>query len=72
MGRATTMAPRLIHKVPMMHGRIPPYVMESIGGCVRKVQFMALQPFETRKTMTISNAIPLMAAESLNRVNIRT
>lgn len=45
MGIAIKMAPILRHKVPTIHGRMPPFVIESIGGCVKNVQFMALHPF---------------------------
>ena len=49
MGNATTMAPRPRQAVPTIQGKIPPLVIESMGGWVRNVQLMARQPFATRK-----------------------
>ena len=49
MGRAIKMAPRLRQSVPTIHGRMPPLVMESMGGWVKNVQLMARQPLYTRK-----------------------
>ena len=70
MGRATRIAPRLRQMVPTIQGKIPPFVMESIGGWVRNVQLMARQPFATRKYRMINRAMPLMAAEIRKRLNM--
>ena len=60
MGSATKIAPRLRQRVPIMQGRIPPLVMESMGGWVKNVQLMAFHPFETMKYTTINRAAPLI------------
>ena len=49
MGKATRMAPKLRQIVPTIQGRIPPFVMESMGACVRNVQVIARHPLVTRK-----------------------
>jgi hypothetical protein len=56
--------------VPTIQGRIPPLVMESVGGWVRKVQLMALQPLLTRKYRMITRARPLMSAAILKNPNM--
>jgi hypothetical protein len=49
MGSAAVMAPKLRHKVPTIQGRIPPLVMDSMGGWLRNSQLMARQPLATMK-----------------------
>jgi hypothetical protein len=53
-----------------MQGNMPPFVMESIGACVRKVQLIARQPLEIRKKIIIKSASPLITAEIRKNENI--
>jgi len=53
-----------------MQGKMPPLVMESIGGWVRNVQLIARHPLLTRKKTTVRSAAPFIRAASLNKKNI--
>ena len=67
MGKAIKTADRLRQTVPMMHGSIPPLVIESTGGLVKNSQVMALHPFDNIKYIITARAAKLMNVASLNK-----
>jgi hypothetical protein len=69
MGKANSIAPRLRPMVPTIQGRIPPLVMESMGGRVKNVQLIALHPLEIMKYNIITSAIPLIQAAVRKMLN---
>ena len=66
MGNAATIAPMPRQSVPTMQGRIPPFVMDSSGACVRNSQVMAFHPLRKIKATTRNNATQLIIAAILN------
>ena len=57
--------------VPIIAGKIPPAVIESLGPAVMNSQEMAGRPRQSKKPQIKTNAPILISAAPRNRVNIK-